>query len=629
MVKGARAGALVLLTLGCAPLPAQSPRPMRGGLLAGLERQITAIPATDSAGRTFALPFLGGLDRPRPQLVDIDADGDLDLFVQEYSGRMTFFERIDSAGTGRWAWRSDQWQGLEVGDWSRFVDLDGDGDQDVLSESPYSFIRWYRNDGTPAAARYTLAADTLYDMAGAPIFADRQNIPQLADLDCNGRIDLMLGRVDGTITRFELQEIRGSAPRFGFVTDRFEDIQILGGDAAPGGPPPMALPGLPTPAPSLHGANTMALVDLDRDGDLDILWGDFFEPGLLWIRNAGGCGAPSMREQPIPFPQGAPIRTSGYNAPSPGDLDADGDLDFLVGVLGGAYNPTRTSRDNLYLLEQTTPGTYAVRESRFLDGIDFGSETSPALADLDGDGDLDLLVGNKIEPDGDRASLYFLENRGSSKAPAFTIADRLPVADGYHYAPALGDLDGDGDADLVLGTWRDAVRFYRNEGERGTLRFVLADTALVQLTRGSHASPALGDLDGDGDLDLMIGEASGAINFYRNDGSRTAPRFTLVSDEWEGIREGRRSAPRLADLDGDGDLDLVIGTEGGSPVVLRNSGTRTAPEFVREADELQLPPLTVPAFGDLDGDGDLDLLVGNAGGGLLHYLKTGAAPAAQ
>jgi hypothetical protein len=151
----------------------------------------------------------------------------------------------------------------------------------------------------------------------------------------------------------------------------------------------------------------------------------------------------------------------------------------------------------------------------------------------------------------------------------------------------------------------------------------------VQLTRGSHASPTLGDLDGDGDLDLLIGEASGALNYYRNDGSRSAPRFTLVSDEWEGIREGRRSAPRLADLDGDGDLDLVIGTEAGSPVVLRNGGTRSAPRFVRESHELLLPPLTVPAFGDLDGDGDTDLLVGNAGGGLLHYTKTGAARAAQ
>ncbi|HEX6643162.1 MAG TPA: FG-GAP-like repeat-containing protein [Gemmatimonadales bacterium] len=616
--------AVALTALGCAPRPGMSQSTPAGrtdaeALLPRLERSVGGIPISDSAGRPFALPFLGGLDRPRPQLVDIDGDGDLDLFVQEYSNRLTFFERSDSAGAPRWTWRTDAWHDLAIGDWNRFLDLDGDGDQDVLAESPYSFIRWYRNDGSRTAPRFTLAADTLYDVAGAPIFADRQNIPQLADLDCNGRIDLMLGRVDGTITRFELRDFANGKPRFGFITDRFEGIQILGGDAAPGGPPPMPIPGAGLTTPSLHGANTMALVDLDRDGDPDILWGDFFEPGLLWIRNDGGCSSPSMREAPIPFPPADPIRTSGYNAPAPGDLDGDGDLDFLVGVLGGAYNPTRTARDNLILLEQTGRGTWVARTSRYLDGLDLGSETNPALADLDGDGDLDLLVGNKIEQEGEVAGLYHLENLGTRTAPSFRLRGRIPVEPDYHYAPALADLDGDGDLDLVLGTWRDAVRYYRNDGSRSAPTFVLADTALVQLTRGSHASPTLGDMDGDGDADLLVGEASGAINYYRNDGSRVAPRFTLVSEEWLGLQEGRRSAPRLHDLDGDGDLDLVIGLESGVPLVLRNEGSAAAPQFIRRPEAPRWPPLASPAFGDLDADGGLDVVVGNIAGGLFHY----------
>ena len=621
-MKGARLLVLAAAALGCASRSAAT-QGAAPSFMPGLERRVASMPIADSAGRQFALPFLGGLERPRPQLVDIDADGDLDLFVQEFTNRMTFFERTDSAGEARWTWRTDMWEQLEIGDWSRFIDLDGDGDQDVLAESPYSFIRWYRNDGSARQARFTLAADTLYDVSGEPIFADRQNIPQLADLDCNGRIDLMLGRVDGTITRFELRNIEGNAPRFGFITDRFEGIQILGGDATPGGPPPMAIPGAGGVTPSLHGANTMALVDLDRDSDLDILWGDFFEPGLLWIRNDGGCGGPSMREPPVPFPAGSPIRTSGYNAPTAGDLDRDGDLDLLVGVLGGAYNPTRTSRDNLYLLEQTAPRTFTVRTTRFLDGFDLGSETSPALFDLDADGDLDMLVGNKIEPEGDVAGLYLLENVGSAQAPSFRMRPRLPIGPAYHYSPALGDLDGDGDADLVLGTWRDALLYYRNDGSREEPRFVLADSMLAQLSRGSHASPTLGDVDGDGDLDLFVGEASGTINHFRNDGSRSAPKFSLVSDEWNGLQEGRRTAPRLVDIDGDTDLDLVIGTEAGTPVLFRNTGSARRAEFIREREAAAWPALSVPAFGDLDGDADLDVVIGNAAGGLMHLEGAG------
>ena len=625
-----RLAAAALLLLACgpasggaqsAPAPRPPDRPAAGGFLGRLERRVEAIAIADSSGRPYALPFLGGLDRPRPQLVDIDGDGDLDLFVQEYSGRMSYFERSGSGAEARWTWRTDRWHDLDIGEWSRFVDVDGDGDLDVLGEAPYSFIRWYRNDGSAKAPKFTLAADSLRDIGNQPIFADRQNIPQLADLDCNGRLDLMLGRVDGTITRFEMRDLHPQyGPRFAFVTDRFENIQILGGDAA--GPAPLPTPATPV-GPSLHGANTMAITDLDRDGDQDILWGDFFEPGLLWIRNDGSCTAPSMRGTPIPFPAGTPVRTSGYNAPTMADLDGDGDTDLLMGVLGGAYNPTRTARDNLYRLEQTAPGLFTVRGTRELDGFDLGSESVPALADLDGDGDLDLLAGNKIEADGAQvAGLYLLENTGTAKAAAFRERGRVDVAGAYHYAPALGDLDGDGDLDLVLGTWRDDVPWYRNEGTRRAAKFVRADSALVRLTRGSHANPALADLDGDGDLDLLVGEASGAVNYYRNEGSRTAAKFVLVSDEWEGISGIRRSVPRPVDLDGDGDLDLVVGTESGRPLVLRNTGTRTAPRFApEEAAAPQWPPYAAPAFGDLDGDGDVDLLLGGASGGLQHYYS--------
>lgn len=604
--------------------PAQTLPP---ALLAPFERRVDGFPVADVAEVPYDLPLLGGLERPRPQLVDIDGDGDLDLFVQDRPGRMMFFESVPARdGKGeRWEWQTDRWQDLEVGEWSRLVDVDGDGDYDLLAESPYSYIRYFRNDGTKQQARMVLAADSLRDATGMPIFADRQNIPQLADLDCNKRLDLFLGRVDGSIARYEMLPGKpGEAPRFTLITERFEGIQIIGGEATDDGrPAPGGVPvgGAPPPLPSLHGANTMAVVDVDQDGDVDILWGDFFEPGLLWIRNSGSCTAPSLRETPIPFPSGAPFRTSGYNAPAAADLDGDGDLDLLVGVIGGAYGPNRTSADNLYRLEQTSPGSWVVRTPRALSGLDIGSESSPALGDLDGDGDLDLLVGNKLEPGDNRmASLHLYTNAGSRTAPSFRAAGAPPFGAGFHFAPTLVDLDGDGDLDLVLGNWRDALQYYRNDGSRKLANFVLADSALVKITRGSHTTASFGDLDGDGDLDLLVGEASGAVNYYRNDGSRTAPKFVLLSDEWEGIKAGRRSVPRLADLDRDGDLDLVIGNESGQPLVYRNTGTRQAARFVLEAGSVDWPAFSAPVFADLDGDGGVDLLMGTASGGLV-YLR--------
>src|SRR5690606_5035947 len=124
-----------------------------------------------------------------------------------------------------------------------------------------------------------------------------------------------------------------------------------------------------------HGANTMAFGDIDGDGDLDLFWGDFFEQGILLIANNGGCPHYSLREQPRQFPVGDPVLTTGYNAPAPGDIDGDGDLDLLLGVIGGAFTPSRSSVENLYLLEQFEPGQFRVATSRLVPTIDVGSES--------------------------------------------------------------------------------------------------------------------------------------------------------------------------------------------------------------------------------------------------------------
>ena len=100
--------------------------------------------------------------------------------------------------------------------------------------------------------------------------------------------------------------------------------------------------------------------------------------------NTGSCREPNLRGTPVPFPRGNPVRTSGYNAPAAGDLDGDGDIDFLVGVIGGAYVPNRTSVENMYLIEQVAQGRYEVKTSRFLSMIDVGSESVPVLLDTDG-----------------------------------------------------------------------------------------------------------------------------------------------------------------------------------------------------------------------------------------------------
>ena len=564
---------------------------------------VDAFSVRDENGREYNPPFLGGLNVPRPQFADIDGDGDIDLFLQERPDELMLFENVGEPNRPEFVWRTNRYGDLSVGEWTRFVDFDRDGDLDLLSERRFSYVQYFRNDGTAREARFTSVGDSVRDVAGEPVFADRQNIPNVNDIDCDGAWDLFLGRVNGTLSRYEVAEMgNDGVPVFRFVEDRFQGIEIV------------------AQLGSLHGANSMAFADIDQDGDLDFFWGDFFEPGVLFVENTGSCGQPNLRTDPQPFTVDDTIATSGYNVPVLADVDSDGDLDLFVGVLGGAFNPNRTTTRNFHFYEQVD-GDFIHRTDRFIYTLDVGSESIPSFADLDGDGDLDLLLANKLDPDDtDTSRLYHFENVGSAREPSFRQRAQIPLFTRYHYAPALGDLDGDGDLDMLVGTWNKGVALYLNQGSPAEPAFVLQDTTFVRLTRGSNSTPALTDVDGDGDLDLFIGESSGELNFYRNVGTPQAPSFELVSDRFGEIDAGRRSFPAFADVDGDGDEDLLLGREQGGVLLYLREGSRPddSPIFVLDPTfTLPLPNYSTPALVDIDGDGDLDVFSGGLSGGLI------------
>lgn len=602
MARGCLLVAAALTAAAVPPNPAAQARAGAAGLV--FQREIAPFPVVAADGRAHALPFVGGLDAPRPQFVDIDGDGDLDLFLQEYPGHLWFFENTGSPAAPRYEWRTNRYQGITIGEWYRFVDVDQDGLIDLLCEEPFSFIRFHRNTGSKTAARFE-DAGLLRDSDGDPIFMDRQNIPWLIDLDCDRHLDLFVGRVEGTLARYE-----ATAPGstyFDFITENFEGIEIIGrvGEARP---------------TARHGANAIAFGDFDGDGDYDLFWGDFFEPGILLIENIGRtCSTPSFDVEPVLLPWAAEQLTSGYNAPMPVDFTGNGRLDFFMGVLGGAYNPVGTSADNFFYWERTADDAFALRTRRFLDMIDLGSETIPAVGDLNGDGLPDLIVGSKIDPvAADAGRLTTFLNEGTATAPRFRQTTSISMAGAYHLAPVLADFDGDGDLDLLLGTWNQDVLYFRNDGSRTAPRWVQDEALTIALPRASNSVPAVADIDGDGDLDVFIGGANGVVAFVRNAGTPTAPVWELVTDRLDNVKAGRRSAPTLLDLDGDGLLDLVIGQESGDALAYRNTGTRLVPRFeLVPGFTLDLPPASSPRFADLTGDGRLDVISGSVSGGLV------------
>jgi hypothetical protein len=262
--------------------------------------------------------------------------------------------------------------------------------------------------------------------------------------------------------------------------------------------------------------------------------------------------------------------------------------------------------------------------------------SKPAVGDLNDDGAPDLLVGDY------HGILTAFQNIGSSSAPTWTAAPAAwatlssdcPAGGNSSYkSPVLVDLNGDELLDLVLAT-RGGVCVYQNTGTAESPTWTLNtgwETGLTALAPNSFYSAAAADLNGDGLVDLMLGQANGGvIQGYVNIGTAADPAWTAMPD-WNISTGLSYAAPALADLNGDGRYDLVVGTSASGPVIAyKNSGTVTIPAWTAQSiwNNPTTTSSTGPTFGDLNGDGSLDMLVGDSSGAVVAYKNTGSFAAA-
>ena len=297
-----------------------------------------------------------------------------------------------------------------------------------------------------------------------------------------------------------------------------------------------------------------------------------------------------------------------------GDFDGDGKLDMAV----TNYGSTTVS---VYRNISTT-GTVA--SSSFATKVDFATVERPAgisIGDLDGDGKLDMAITDDAS---NKVSVY----RNTSTSGSVSFATKVDFeAGGGTTGILLGDLDGDGKLDIFVTNWgSNRMSVYRNTSEVGSLTTASFASSVVFGNGNSPYRVSLGDLDGDGKLDMAITDnAANKVSVFRNistSGSITTSSFATKVDFVTG------SSPKgitLGDLDGDGKLDIAVTNSSSSTIsVFRNtstSGSLTTSSFEAKVDFTTLTnPLGI-SLGDLDGDGKLDIAVANNGSAKMSVYK--------
>ncbi len=564
-------------------------------------REIMPFDVGNTAG-LFDNTFSGGLNNPEFQFVDIDADDDFDLFILNSDGSFELFQNKGNKFSPSFEF-SNIPAGLQFYDWFYFVDIDGDDDYDFFTGLKGSKVKYYENIGSIFSPAFQLQIDTVRNINGNDLNVETGSNPAFVDIDTDGDYDLICGNTSGTANYYE-----NIGTPFQFVFDsldsQWQDLRV----------------GLGKVNHIQHGASSIDFVDIDKDNDPDLFWGDFFNTSLYLIRNIGTPEQPQMRIETRVFPSGDSVTAKGFNMPRFVDIDGDNEFDLFTSIL---WNDI-TTKNTISLRRNNGANNFEFITDNYLNLLDVGSRSIPDFVDIDADNDLDLFIGSESLTDG---TIYYFENIGTPSNPNFILVDSnyFGISGELSLSPTFGDLDADGDYDLLVGNYFNDIIFYENTGDRFTAFFenkgILKNSINENIKAGIYSRIRLNDVDLDGDLDIVVGDFNGQVLLYRNIGTSVTYNFEIDEAYFNIEKPGNYTNPICFDYDSDGINELFVGTDAGK-ILLYENGNNLSPSFVLADDNFlnasfgKEPNLF---FSDIENDGDKDIIIGNIKGGLYFY----------
>ena len=624
-------------------------------------------PVRDGAGRTLDLAWLGGLNAPQYLETDLDGDGRTDLYLFDRAGDAQLALRRTADGS--WTPAPELTRGFpaDLTDWAILRDYDGDGIDDLFAYSAlFQGFRVHRG-GRDATGLLTFPSEPTFAGLRYPfnggtiaIFVTAIDYPAVDDLDGDGDLDILTFSVGGGYVEY----YRNYSVERGFGRDSLVyelESDCWGGFFESGLSPVLDLAPRPGDCSgranarderveTRHSGSTILTLDADGNGLPDVMLGDISFEQLVLGNNNGSVETAWISEQDARW------NAAGVSADIPffpgaylADVDGDGVRDLLASPsqtlnaedvdvgwyyrnAGSAAQPDFVFQDSQQFVRQT---------------IDLGTGGLPAVVDYDADGRPDLVVGNteRYSPLGrlDSRLRLYRNVRGADGQPEFVLTDEdyLGLSRFQNttsaFAPAFGDLDGDGDVDAVIGERSGGLIYLENLAGAGQpVRFGEPVFNYMDIDVRQLAKPELADLDRDGLTDLVVGGFDGRVRFYRNAGGVGEPVFVAdeaaagnalqlggINTNKPGLSSGHPT-PRV--LTYDDRFLLVTGNRSGTLEAYEFTDyTQPFTELSDTVAGLDVGGFSAPALADFDDDGREEMVVGNQRGGLSYYRTDLAA----
>lgn len=623
------------------------------------------IPITRANDSLF-LSNLGGLGAPQYSPIDLNNDGRKDLLVYDRAAQAAFtLLNIGTAGAVKYRFAPEYMDAFPQGTINFMLarDYNGDGiedlfffNQDASGTQGIGAMRGqYDSNGK---IKFTTAKSFLtydfpaYGLTNQYMFVFNPDLPEFSDVDGDGDLDVMAFALDFTFLNNvyfhrNLSQERGhGADSLIFTLEN----QCYGQFSEAGSGNTIVMSGTTDscggnmywrynpPTPRHMAGSTLTFWDFDGDGHKDILMGDMENRHLNLITVTEIADTAVAIAQNARF---ADVDILSLPAAYMADVDNDGLTDMLVATNETSRGSTVTDSTTWFYRNTGTAaspqfGATPQKDFIFNQQLDFGVDAHPTIVDVNGDNLLDIVVGNNYNVSNDSVQtkgIYVLLNVGTATRPAFALQASPLISTSTitqtALYPTFGDLDGDGDDDLLIGLNDGTIAYAMNIAGAGQpMAFSGIQHNYANINIGSYAAPQLFDLNKDGDLDIIVGEYNGVLNYFENTGTPNSPVFSSTpSSNSLGLISlissgSSRSVPFFYDKNDT--TELYLGHDLGGVLQFGNIDNNLTGKFDTTSvlyQNIYTGRCSAPAVADINSDGIADMVVGNVRGGLMFAMS--------